>query len=170
MLPQPADLSAYIAMQRRAIGDPDLDSALNRERGASTEEIEGRRRDRIIAGNLGGTGYQGAGEKRTGGGTFRIKRIGSEDAEFWFAGFNKDMQRRTGQVFEVRKGGSPDIHIAVVRRVIAIIREEVDGDFNWQSQRLGRDLRLSARPADDQALQETLLREIFPEWVAEMRH
>ena len=173
MPPQVADLSAYIALQRatsRAIGDPDLNTGLDDRRGGSAAEIENRRRDRIIAGNLAGAMHRGTGyDQGPGGGIFRIKRIGTEDAEFWFAGFNKDMERRTQQIIEVRKGESPDIHIAVVHKVIAIIRDEVQGDFRWQSQRLGRDIWLSARPADDEALQETLTRELFPGWSMETR-
>jgi len=171
MSPQVADLSAYIALQRRAIGDPDLNTGLNDRRGRSAAEIETQRRERIVANNLAGTPHQGAGyNQNPGGGMFQIKRMGSDDAEFWFAGFNKDMQRRTKQLIEVRKGDSPDIHIAVVRKMIAIIRDEIQGDSLWQSARLGRDLWLSARPADDQALQETLMRDMFPEWSAGARH
>jgi len=158
-------------MQRRAIGDPDLNVGVDDARGGSSASAENRRRQRIIAGNLAGTAHQGAAlDQPPGGGIFRIRRISSEDAEFWFAGLNKDMQRRTNQIVEVRRGDSPDIHVAVVRRMIAIIREEVQGDFFWQSVRAGRDLQLSARPADDQALQATLMRELFPDWQAETRH
>ena len=172
-LPPVADLSAYIALQRatsRAIGDPDLNTGLDDRRGGSAADIENQRRDRIIAGNLAGTSHRGTGfDQNGGGGIFRIKRIGSEDAEFWFAGFNKDMDRRTQQLIEVRKDESPDIHIAVVRKMIAIIRDEVQGDFRWQSNKLGRDIWLSARLADDAALQETLTRELFPDWSADSR-
>ena len=165
MPPQVADLSAYIALQRRAIGDPDLNTGLDDRRRGSAAEIENQRRDRIIAGNLAGAMHRGTGYGQgAGGGIFRITRIGTEDAEFWFAGFNKDMDRRTQQRIEVRKGESPDIHIAVVRKMVAIIRDEVQGDFRWQSHRLGREIWLSARPADDEALQEALMREMFPDW------
>ena len=34
-----------------------------------------------------------------------------------------DVGRRTPQVFEVRKGNNPDMHLAVVRKMIVIIRE-----------------------------------------------
>ena len=168
--PQVADLSAYIALQRRAIGDPDLNTGLNDGRGGSAAEIDNKRRDNIIANNLAGTRHQGTGyDQGSGGGIFRIRRLGSDDAEFWFAGFNRDMERRTQQIIEVRRGDSPDIHVAVVRKMIAIIRDEVQGDFRWQSVRLGRDIWLSARLADDDELQATLMRELFPDWSAQMR-
>ena len=168
--PQVADLSAYIALQRRAIGDPDQNTGLNDRRGASAAEIDNKRRENIIANNLAGARHQGTGyDQGSGGGIFRIRRLGLDDAEFWFAGFNKDMERRTQQIIEVRRGDSPDIQVAVIRKMIAIIRDEVQGDFRWQSVRLGRDLWLSARPADDDELQATLMRELFPDRSAQMR-
>ena len=171
--PEVTDLSAYMAymaLQRRAIGDPDLNTGLDDRRGGSAAAIENQRRNRTIASNLAGTGHQGSGyEQGSGGGIFRIRRIGADDAEFWFAGFNKDMARRTQQIIEVRRGDSPDIHVAVIRKMIAIIRDEVQGDFRWQSVRLGRDIWLSARPADDDQLQATLMRELFPDWSAQVR-
>ena len=98
-----------------------------------------------------------------------MKRLGSEDAEFWFAGFNKDIGRKVRQLIEVRKGSSSDIRIAVVRRMIAIVREEVQGDFSWRSHRLGHEVWMSARPADDQALQDFLMLEMFPDSALEPR-
>ena len=159
-----------MALQRRAIGDPDLNTGLDDRRGGSATDIENQKRERVIASNLAGTVHRGTGfEQGSGGGIFRMRRIGSDDAEFWFAGFNKDMERRTQQVIEVRKGNSPDIHVAVIRKMIDIIRSEVQGDFRWNSVRLGRDIWLSARPADDEELQATLMRELFPDWSAQTR-
>ena len=53
------------------------------------------------------------------------------------------------------------MRIAVVRRMIAIIRQHEPGDFVWESQRLGRNLTLSARPADQAGLEEFMLQEFF---------
>ena len=159
-----------MALQRRAIGDPDPNAGLDDRRNGAGADLENQRRQRVIANNLAGTVHRGSGyEQGSGGGIFRMRRIGSDDAEFWFAGFNKDMDRRTQQIIEVRKGDSSDIHVAVIRKMIAIIRDEVQGDFRWQSVRLGRDIWLSARPADDEELQATLMRELFPDWSAQMR-
>ena len=82
-------------------------------------------------------------------------------AEFTFFGWNKEISRRAFQVIEVRKGGNPDINTAVVRKIIAIIREHEQGDFRWESKRLGRDMILSARPADNAALEAFMLEEFF---------
>ncbi|MGZ8265062.1 MAG: hypothetical protein ACXW2I_12745, partial [Burkholderiales bacterium] len=75
--------------------------------------------------------------------------------------WNKDIQRNTLQLIEVRKGSEPDIRIAVVRRMIAIIREQEKEDFVWESKRLGRNLLLSARVRDNAGLEEFLMREFF---------
>ena len=95
------------------------------------------------------------------GGVFQIRRLGIAEAEFLFFGWNRDMGRRTPQLIEVRKGGNGDIRIAVVRRMIVIIREHEQGDFQWQSRRLGRSLSLSARARDNAGLEEFLLLEFF---------
>ncbi len=50
-----------------------------------------------------------------------------------------------------------------MRRMIVIIREHESGDFLWRSQRLGRDVTLSARATDTAGLEAFLLREFFPE-------
>ncbi len=78
-----------------------------------------------------------------------------------FFGWNKDIRHNTNQLVEVRKGDDSDIRIAVVRKMIAIIREHASGDFLWESRRLGRQITLSARPADNAGLEEVLLKEFF---------
>ena len=64
-------------------------------------------------------------------------------------------------MIEVRRGDNATIELAVVRRMISIIREHESGDFVWKSQRLGRELTLSARVSDNAGLEEVLLREFF---------
>jgi hypothetical protein len=149
-------------MQRRAMGDPILDAGRENGPRATSAESEDQRRERIIASNLAASAPPAFGyDPRSGGGTFRVTKLGSDDAEFWFAGFSKDFGRQVKQHFEVRKGGYNDIRIAVVRKMIDIVRGEVQGDFRWRSQRLGQEVWMSARPADDQALQEFLMLELF---------
>ena len=89
--------------------------------------------------------------------------MGYTSAEFTFFGWNKDIRRRTKQLIEVEKGANSDIRIAVVRRMIAIIREHESGDFVWVSPRLGREVTLSARPSDNAGLEDFLMQEFFPE-------
>ena len=61
-------------------------------------------------------------DPKRGGGMFQIRRIGYDDAEFYFNGWNQDIGRVARQLIEVRKGTNPDIRIAVVRKIIEIIR------------------------------------------------
>ena len=49
----------------------------------------------------------------------------------------------------------------MVRRMIAIIREHTGSDFLWESPRLGREVTLSARPADNAGLEDFMMREFF---------
>jgi len=61
----------------------------------------------------------------------------------------------------VEAGPDGDLERAVVRRMIALIREHYSGNFQWESYRLDRVLVLSAAPEDNEGLEEFLLREFF---------
>ena len=96
-----------------------------------------------------------------GGGIFEIKRMDYDDAEFVFYGWNDARHLRTPERVEVRKGDNGDMRIAVVRRMIVIIREYSREDFVWRSKRSNRDYVLSARAADTPALEDFLMHEFF---------
>ena len=120
------------------------------------------RASRLAAANLGSDRKPSFGsDPRKGGGVFSIERLTYDPAEFTFFGWNKDIERNSLQLVEVRKGSEPDIRIAVVRRMIAIIREQEKEDFVWESKRLGRNVVLSARPRDSRGLEDFLMREFF---------
>jgi hypothetical protein len=151
--PMEGDMASYIEARRRARG----------ESSAAVEDDDARRQ-RIIAGNLESTRNSTFGyDPSRGGGVFQIERISQDYAEFIFNGWNRDILRNTTQLIEVRKGNNSDIRIAVVRRMIAIIREYKQDDFTWESQRLGRNLMLSARLRDNAGLEDFLMREFFYE-------
>ena len=84
-----------------------------------------------------------------------------ENAEFAFNGWNPERRGRWREYIEVQAGPDGDLERAVVRRMIGPVREHYTGDFNWESHRLGRVLVLSAAPADNEALEEFMLREFF---------
>lgn len=100
-------------------------------------------------------------DRNRGGGIFEIKRMDYDDAAFLFYGWNKEMGRKTPQLIEVRKGDNSDMHIAVVRKMIAIIREYSKDDFVWHSPR--HDTTLSARLQDNAALEDFLMHDFFDE-------
>lgn len=149
--PAPAgDLASFIAAQRRARG----------ETTSSTVDDEKERYNRSIAANLPTAATGAAGRNlKNGGGIFEIKRLAYDDAVFEFYGWNKDVGQRTPQQFEVRKGNNPNMCIAVIRRMIVIIREHEKEDFVWESHRLGRNVTLSARVSDTPALENFMLNE-----------
>ena len=152
------DLAAFIEARRRARGQASAPSAGS----APPVEDDKARSDRIAAANLGAQSAQTFGyDPKQGGGVFQIVRMGYDYAEFIFFGWNREFRRNTKQQIEVRQGNNSDIRIAVVRKMIAIIREYEQEDFVWESNRLGRSLTLSARAADNAGLEEFMLREFF---------
>ena len=158
------DLAAYIEARRRARA-PAPAPAPSRESqpAAPPAESEKERQNRIVTANLGLNETPSFGSERMrGGGIFQIQRMGYSEAEFLFFGWNKFIKRNSQQTVEVRRGDNPSMEIAVVRKMISIIREHASDDFVWQSQRLGRDISLSARAADNAGLEEFMMREFFP--------
>ena len=162
--PQPApatDLAAYIEAKRRERGEAPTSSPQNSSTSKAAEE-ENERQNRIIAANIGLNGRPTFGkDPKNGGGIFQIKTMEYSYAEFYFFGWNKDISRNSKQVIEVRKGNNPDIQIAIVRRMIEIIREHETENFLWESHRLGRQITLSARARDTAGLESFMLQEFF---------
>ena len=154
--PIEGDLSSFIAARRRARGESEPSPSIGSTLNSIPAESDAARRDRIVAANLASLNAPTFGtEPKNSGGIFQIRRLGYDDAEFTFFGWSKDIKRRTSQKFEVRKGDNSDI------RVIEIIRDYEQEDFSWSSQRLGRVLVLSARPADNAGLEDFMMQEFF---------
>ena len=163
-IPQPApvtDLAAYIEARRRERGESPS-SAQQPSSSEKAAEDENERQNRIIAANIGMNGRPTFGkDPKSGGGIFQIKTMEYSYAEFYFFGWDKDIKRNTKQVIEVRKGDNPDIQIAIVRKMIGIIREHETENFLWESHRLGRQVTLSARARDTAELEAFMLQEFF---------
>ncbi len=164
--PSPApDFASYVAARQQARGQPapaPAAAAPSPPEDKPPEEDQNERSRRIVAANLGTERAPTYGSQPvSGGGIFQLKRLGYSDAEFVFFGWNRDIRRNTTQLVEVQKGNNSDIRIAVVRKMIAIIREYEQEDFLWESKRLGRNLTLSARAKDNAGLEEFLMREFF---------
>ena len=97
-------------------------------------------------------------------GVFSITRVGYTSADFTFRGWNTNFQRNWNETITVERGNNPDIQLAVVRKMIEIIRRYETRDFHWESPRLGRTVMLSARQEDTVGLEDFLLKEFFPEY------
>jgi hypothetical protein len=160
--PIEGDLSSYIEARRRARSEARPLTPPVETPSAPPEEDEKIRHNRIVAANLGLLRTPEFGhDPEGGGGIFQVQRMGLDDAEFVFFGWNKDIRRNSRQLIEVQRGANSDIRIAVVRRMIAIIRENESGDFVWMSKRLGQNITLSARPRDNEGLENFLMRDLF---------
>ena len=144
--PEEGDLWSYLQARRRERGESE----------APAVETPKADPNANIAANLpsAATGVATP-DSSKGGGIFEIKRMDYDDAEFLFFGWNKEMGRKTPQTIEVRKGNNSSMEIAVVRKMISIIREYSTEDFVWRSR--NRDVTLSARLADNAALESFLM-------------
>ena len=141
LTPPPAetDLAAYIEARRRARGEAPAEVALKPSSPLNVES-----------------------QKQTpSGGVFQIRSRGYDYAEFMFYGWNENFRRQGPQLIEVRKETNKDIDIAVIRKIIAIIRNHERGDFTWYSRRTGKTLTLSARAQDNSGLEEFMMQEFY---------
>jgi len=160
--PVETDLSAFIAARRSARGEPTIAAAQGRVPDTPPAESEKERLNRVVTANLGLNKVPTFGDDpKRGGGMFQLRHLGSEDADFYFNGWNEDIGRVARQLIEVRRGTNPDIRLAVVRKIIEIIRAQQPGDFIWVSRRLGRQVALSARPGDNAGLEDFIMRDFF---------
>jgi hypothetical protein len=167
--PAPAstgDFAADMEARRRAREQRQQVASAEVISNAIKAEDEEERRKQIVANNLGLGQQPTYGSPRQSGGLFTIERVNLNDAEFTFFGWNSDINRRSLQRIEVRRGDNATIEVAVVRRVIQIIRAQEPGDFRFISRRLGREITLSARERDNAGLEDFLMRELFPERAA----
>jgi hypothetical protein len=160
--PAANDLASYIEARRRARTESSPSPFQGRASDAPPVEDDNARSERIVASNLDSKRVPSFGNDPTkGGGVFVIQQLRFDRAEFLFYGWNKDIRRNALQPIEVRKGNNSDIRIAVVRRMIEIIRENEQGDFIWESRRLGRNVTRSARLEDNAELEDFLMRDFF---------
>lgn len=163
--PQPqasGDFAAMVEARRRARGESSTPPSSGSSANAPRDEDENVRANRIAAANLATQRRQTFGyDPSQGGGVFQLVRVGYSDASFYFFGWNREIKRNLKQLIEVEKGNNPDIRIAVVRKMITIIRDNESQDFLWESKRLERTVSLSARPRDNAQLEQFLMLEFF---------
>jgi hypothetical protein len=95
------------------------------------------------------------------GGVFEILHMGPRTGEFAFNGWRPEARNKWRQVIEVDAGQGGNLELAMVRRMITLIREYYSGDFKWESHRLQRVVTLSARPEDQSGLEEFMMKEFF---------
>ena len=97
------------------------------------------------------------------GGVFMVKSIGVREGTFVFNGWNPVLDRFHREI-TVDAGEGGNVRLAIVRGMIQeIIRKFKTGDFVFESHRLGKDVILSAKPADNERLENFLMQEFFSE-------
>jgi len=158
------DFAASLEARRRARGAPPAPPP-SQANASPPGETEQERHNRTVAASLGLNKPPTFGaDMRPGGGVFQITHMNYNDAEFLFFGWNKDINRRARQTVEVQRGDNATMEIAVVRKMIEIIRRTERGDFQWASPRLLKEVTLSARMSDNAELEDFLTREFFSEY------
>ncbi|MDO8179639.1 MAG: hypothetical protein Q7T62_15470 [Undibacterium sp.] len=103
---------------------------------------------------------QASGRQGTNG-VFQIISKSTRMASFSFRGWKATANNSWRQVIEVDAGLGGNVELAIVRRMIELIRTHYTGDFSWDSQRLGRVINLSARPQDSAELENFMMKEFF---------
>jgi hypothetical protein len=148
----PTDMASYIAQQRSKRDAAEQDAARQNTAAAAAEIglTEEQKRDERIKNNL----------KSGTNGIFSIQRRDAKTASFSFKGWT-DYTNVKLKFYEVEASGGEDVRLVMIRRMIAIIREHYDGDFPWESHRLGRTITKSARPEDSAELEDFLMQEFF---------
>ena len=104
---------------------------------------------------------QRASSKRDGtSGIFEILSKGVRTGQFAFRGWTPGSNNNWRETIEV-DAPNGNVELAMVRKMIELIRKHYTGDFNWESHRLGHVIVLSARSSDNAELEGFLMREFF---------
>ena len=153
-VPQEVDMSAYIEARRRQRG-----AAAPSE---TTEESDSERGNRIAKANIAAANGRSRGEDSVESEAFlEIANRTSLTADIKFRIFNKNFQRRWLKQSSVEIGKEPSIEMAIVKRMIFLLRQEPDTQYTYNSHRLKRAIKISLRPEDEEGLQDFLYLEFF---------
>lgn len=150
---EPTDMASYVKAQQAKRNALEADAArqnaeaVAREIGPNQEKI----RDERIKANL----------KIGTNGIFEITSLSGRHAAFAFKGWTNDYSNAKRESFEVDASTGQDVRLVMIKKMITLIRRHYDGDFNWESQRLGREVVKSARPEDSAELEEFMMMEFF---------
>jgi len=157
--PQETDMMAAIEARRKQRGAP-TGSETNQP------ESEAARGTRNALANIASVNNRGSDDANESGGIFSITNKTFNTMDLKFRGWNPSFKRRWLTAVTVEQGSERDIETAVIKKMIELIRREKSGDFEWDSHRLGRVVKLSARPQDTEQLMTFLYKEMFPDYRA----
>ena len=160
----PEDFSSRLAARQKQRADAEAQEREKQAQRGTPEQQDNERGKQAALANIASALHNAGVEKESGGGLFKLEELGTHHAEFLFRGWKKEASRNWSQTIQVEQGAESDIRVAVVKKMMAIIRQHTQEDFTWDSHRLGRKMNLSARPEDSAGLQQFLLREFFPDY------
>jgi hypothetical protein len=153
------DMFARVAAARKRRLDA------NGQTDQAPQESDAERATRVARANIAGAqGRNSGSDQNDSGGVFAVINLTSHSADINFRGWNGNFKRNWTKQERVEQGAEIDIEIAIVKKMMDLIRKEKPGDFIWESHRLGRQVPLSARMEDAAELQTFLLREFFPDY------
>ena len=150
----PADLMSYIKAQRQR--SQGVEDSHAREDAAPKANTGGPSADEIRDANI-----QNNLQQQGTNGIFEIRRKTLRTAQFSFKGWKNNYSNARLEIIDVEAGPDGNIDLAIIKKMIEIIRREYKGDFNWESDRLGRSVVLSARIEDNAALEEFLMQDFL---------
>jgi hypothetical protein len=145
-----ADMKSYLdaVREQRRLAGGDADRANEEARGPTEDEV----RMANLRKNLQPPGTSGV---------FQLLSMDRRSAQFAFRGWQNEFSHSHREVYAVEAGPDGDVARAVVRKMIEIIRRYYSEDFNWDSPRFARVVVLSARPQDNDGLEDFLMQEFF---------
>lgn len=160
----PEDFSTKLAARQKQRAEAESQERERQTARGNPQQQENERGNQAALANIASALHNAGIEKESGGGLFQIQNLGTHHAEFLFRGWKKEASRNWSQMIQVDQGAEADVRIAIVKKMIAIIRQHAKEDFTWESHRLGRKMTLSARAEDSAGLEAFLMREFFPDF------
>lgn len=155
--PEPEDMSTQLAKRRAARGETDPRATTSDGGGQGTPSP-----DDVVRNNINRSLAMNSRTQGTGG-VFQVLSIGVREATLRFNGWHPGSDNHWKETYTVDAGEGGNVHLAVVKKEIEIIRKFYTGDFEWRSDRMGRSIMMSARPADNDQLERFLMREMWSE-------
>src|SRR5450830_641795 len=134
--------------------------AANPDEQAANQSSHGMSPQEVAEANVRHSMQQAAGREGTNG-VFQIISMSTRIGMFSFRGWKPTSGNSWKQTIEVDAGLGGNLQLAMVRKMIDLIRSHYSGDFSWESRRLGRVVTLSARPQDSEQLEAFLIKEFF---------
>ncbi len=155
--PRPLSFSEMIEARRRA--QQEYESQVNAaESAAARGPSEAERAAANLNRNLQSITQQGGTS-----GVFSVTEVGTRTGSFKFRGWKDTPGSGWQSTYDVDAGPGGNVHLALVRKMISLIREHYQDKFNWDSHRLGHVVVLSAKLEENAGLEAFLMKEFFNE-------